>query len=461
MFRKFTQKAVNIIQEAQDLAGSLGNNIVYSEHILLGVVAQAKGVDALIFKNSGLEFEELKEVVHKSLQNKPKCTKRREIPFSDSAKSILEKAVEIANNFKSPFIMPQHIYLALARLKDSGAYRILKECGMDDEVIVSNFEKLITKKKSKFKHPESLEVKERSEESELSGLFREDKIKHIFENAVSKLSMKGYEVLGTEQIFQSILESQECDALSILAEYGIDRESFSKKLEEFSNREDEYDDKKIIFTPNAFRAMLLAADAARENGSVEINPEYLVLGMLKAKRGIAYKIIKDFIHCPQDFEQDLTKRLTQQTPETLVILRFAKHEAQNMGKNTIGTELILAGILAYKNSIGAITLSKLGITLNDVRNEIKKQMNIEIPTWDENFKNFTYTTRAKKALELAYQNAKKYNKPKIMSENLLYAIIKQPDCLAMKILSILGTDAVEVSQGIVHQLYLANSANAQ
>jgi len=451
MFQKFTQKAINIIENAQELSGDMGHNMVYSEHILLAAVAQAKGVDARIFESSGLEIDELQEIISKKLKDKVKYHRKGEIPFSDSAKRILEKAVDTADNFKSPFIMPQHIYLALAGMRDSGAYKILKQSGMDEDIIIGNFEKLITKKKVKIKHPETSETVD----NDISGLFGEDKIKSVFDNAVSKLSTRGYEILGTEQIFQSIIESANDDLTEVFDKYGINRESYSQKLEGFSNRDDEYGGKKVIFTPNAFKAMLLAADAARESGSVEVGPEHLILGILKAKTGIAYKIIKDFIPATNDFEEVITRHLSTQVPETLSIMRLAKNEAQNMGKSTIGTEFILLGILEHKSGIAAATLAKLGITLSDVRNEIKKRTGVEAPMWDENpiIKSFTYTNRAKKLLDIAYRHAKKYHKNMIMSEDLLYAIVKQPDCLAMEILCSLGTDAVEISQGIVYQQY--------
>ena len=37
--------------------------------------------------------------------------------------------------------------------------------------------------------------------------------------------------------------------------------------------------------------MLNTFEAAKEFGSVEIKPEHIILGVLKAKTGIAYKII--------------------------------------------------------------------------------------------------------------------------------------------------------------------------
>jgi ATP-dependent Clp protease ATP-binding subunit ClpA len=457
MFEKFTQKAINILQDAQDKASDLGHNVIYSEHILLGIAAEAKGVDMMIFKNAGIDFSKLQEIILKKLEGKQKHPQTREIPFSESARAMLECAMDIRATFKSPLIMPQHLYLALMSLKNSGAYAILSECGANNDVIVANFEKLITKKKGAPKDAQKQE--EPGVEIDPLGMLFEGKVGNIFETAVSKLSSGGYEILGTEQIFQSILEDSNSDVAKMLAECGIERDIFASKLQWFFSRDDEYGGRKIIFTPNAFRAMLLAVDAAKEAGSVEINPEHLILGIMRAKGGIAYKIIKDIVPSEQCFEEKLVRHLVKHTQETLSILRFAKKEAKAMAKNTVGTEFILLGILAQNTSIGAQTLEKLGITFKDAKEAVEKKAQAEPPSWSaaSSVKSVVYTPRAKALLETAWENAKKRNQPKIMSENILYAIAKQPDCSAMKILSALGTDAIEIAQGIVHELYAKRS----
>ena len=59
-----------------------------------------------------------------------------------------------------------------------------------------------------------------------------------------------------------------------------------------------------------------------------------------------------------------------------------------------------------------------------------------------------FTKRAKRVLETAWEYAKKQNKTKIKSSDLLYAITTEPDSLAMQALEQLGTDVVEIREGI-------------
>ena len=54
MFEKFTQKAIEIVTQAQEEARRLGHYQICSEHLLLALYIQTKGVQAKI-----LEFEKI------------------------------------------------------------------------------------------------------------------------------------------------------------------------------------------------------------------------------------------------------------------------------------------------------------------------------------------------------------------------------------------------------------------
>lgn len=451
MLEKFTQKAIDIVQNAQIQAGNFGSDKVYSEHILLALAFNSRGIEAKLMGAEKIDPNELIESINKKIYIKQKPKKREYISFSASAKSILEKSVEIAKQHNNALIMPAHIALAIFFSKNSGAYEILKEFEIDEEKIVNNLVRLIDKNSSKtfYKHPEKADVPNQ-EFKNIDTLFGEHSVSNLLKTAQSKLSTMGYEILGTEQIIQSILDNEDFEIVKILEKYGISKENFDKELENFSNRNDEYGERRTIFTPNAFRAMLASLDAARELGSVEIRPEHIVLGILKSKTGIAYRIFDNLTNHNLNFEEQILKDInsTSNVPETLAILRLAKIEAENFNKKTVGTEMILLGIIAHQPSVAYNVLKKLGITLKDARKEVENLVGYGI----EDNNGFEYSERAKKMLDIAYEAAKKHGKTKIVSEHLLYAITKQPDCLAMKALENLGTDVLEIKQGILADL---------
>ena len=447
MFEKFTQKAIDVVQAAQNYAVEFSHGKILSQHLLLGLCAQSKGVQAKILGFDKINFGELNKEVYSSEKNNPN-QKLENIIFSLEAREILKISVELSQKLNSKFVMPQHIALAIYSNKNCGAYKILKKFDIDEEKIISNLKRMLDKSSDvKALHPE--EEIENTELTNINDFFKEKTISAILSQAQSKLIAPGYEILGTEQILQAILENKNYEIVNILEKYNITSEVFLEQLSHIHSRKAEFEnsEKQIIFTPNAFLSLLLALDFAKESGSTEIKAEHIILGILKSKKGIAYKILSELLPKGIDFEDIVMKKLNDKIPETLAILRLAKEEAISLNSSTLGTEMILLGILSYGAGIASDTLRRLGINLKDARKEVEKLI---VP--QKEIKNIVYSPRAKKMLEVAYETAQEHKRNKIKSENLLYGITKMPNCLAMKVLTNLGTDVLEIQQGIKQEL---------
>ena len=447
MFENFTQKSIDVVQGALNYASQFKHNKVLSAHILLSLVAQTKGVQAKILNFDKINFGELTSLVTQSTKINPEQKSDANIIFSLDAREILKSAIDLTNKLNSRFTTPQHIALAIFQNKESTAGEVLKKFNTDIEKVALNLKRMLDKSSDiKQIHPET-EV-ENSSLSNINNFFKEEIISQILSNAQSKLTASGYEIVGTEQIMQAILDNKEYKIVEMLEKYSLNSDIFSKKVSEFPTRSAEFEnsEKQIIFTPNAFLSLMLALDSAKESGSVAIAPEHVVLGILKSKRGIAYRIMSEILPKTIDFEDAILK-MNDNIPETLVILKLARLEAVSMESATIGTEMILLGILSYGLGVASDVLKRLGITLKDAKAEVEKLVKPQ-----KNVKTPLFSPRAKKMLELAYETAREHKRTKIKSENILYGITKMPNCLAMKVLSNLGTDVLELQQGIKQEL---------
>lgn len=225
--------------------------------------------------------------------------------------------------------------------------------------------KLVQKKIKRLEHPEAEEDEDKG--SSFEAVYEGEALSDVFDRAVSKLSAAGYEILGTEQIMASILESSNSELVETIKKYGLNFENFEAKLAEQSSRQAEYEGKKIIFTPNAFLVMNSALQTAKELGSSVITPEHIVLSVLKTKRGLAYDIIKSLGIDSEKMSEDILKPIEKQMPETLTIMKLAKEEARRIGRNIVGTEMFLLGIIAEGTSIAFEVLNDLEITMRDAR----------------------------------------------------------------------------------------------
>lgn len=460
MFERFTEKAINIISMAQKEAADSKTFKIYPEHILLGVLETKSNICSRLLAYGGMNADDFREYVYKKYSDVSHEFMHTNIAFSEASQKLIKLASELAKK-KNSYIMSEHILLALILTAESAKSELLQDFnryGVDIEKLKQTLLKLIEKNNKKNEiHPELERKKDKSEYSTVQSIFKEGDAKDILERAVAKLTASHYEILGTEQIVQSILEDTNSDLTKLLNESGIDLEKYTGKLQEVSSRQAEFEEKQIIFTPNAFKTMLLAFETAKELGSASVKPEHIILGVLKAKSGIAYNIFKELHIQDDDLAHKIIKPIEKQMPETLTILRLAKREAQSMNRNIVGSEFILLGIIGEGAGIGAKVLSQLGITIKDARIEVEKVLGYGN---SYTFGEVVFSDRAKKILEIAWEKAKKHKNTKIASENLLWAITQTPDSVAMQVLSNLGVDVLEVNQGILKELEELKSSEA-
>ncbi len=446
MFEKFTEKALNVILEAQNIAIYDHSDKVLSEHLLLAIVKETKGFCAKIFKSYDITYERLAEEIYLTL-NMEEADMNSSIPFSDDFKRILQTTMDLVEKSGNPTVHYEHLVLAAINDKHSKISQYLDNLGFDIDKSRPLIEKLVQRKAKKDFHPELDENKEPEINltQETDSLFDNAESSKVFERAVSKLSTSGYEILGTEQIISSILEDKESDLSKILAQFGVTEELFEEKLAKVQSRQAEYEGRQIVFTPNAFVAMSLALQTAKELGSSEVLPEHMILGLLKTKKGVAYNIFKELKINDDDLAHGIIKPIEKQMPETLTILRLAKQEARRLGKGVVGTEMFLLGIIGEATGIGAVVLNELEINIRDARIVVERIIGFGNDYFDSEI---VFTKRAKRVLEAAWEHAKKANKTKIESSDLLWAITTEPTSLAMQALEQLGADVVEIREGI-------------
>lgn len=448
MFEKFTEKAINVVSASQENAKLAGASIVAPENLLLALFDEAKGISLKIFKSYDITHEKLVKEIGKYISlTGGKTVQNQTLPFDDEYKEILKKALDLANKSGNPTILYEHLFLSVITDKKSNNVKILEDLGFDIYKSKSLLEKLVQKKTKRLYHPEYDEHKSKKEDKsqETDDIFKNEAASKVFERAAAKLSTSDYEIMGTEQILSSILEDKNSELTKIFAQYGITSENFDEKLANIQSRQSEYEGRQIIFTPNAFKAMSMALETAKELGSSVVLPEHIVLGMLKTKRGIAYDILKEMKVPANDLAHSIIKPIEKQMPETLTILRLAKEEARRLGRNIVGTEMFLLGIIGEGTGIGGQVLAELEITMRDARAVVENLIGFGNEYYD---KEIVFTERAKRVLETAWELAKKDHKEKIESAHMLLALTTEPNSLAMKALEQLGVDAVEIKEGV-------------
>lgn len=128
---------------------------------------------------------------------------------------------------------------------------------------------------------------------------------------------------------------------------------------------------------------------------------------------------------------------------------LAQEEARRLGHNFVGTEQILLGLVGEGTGIAAKALKQLGVNLKDARIEVEKIIGrgsgfvaVEIP----------FTPRAKRILELAWDEARQLGHNYIGTEHLLLGLIREGDGVATKVLTNLNVDVNRVRSNVLRML---------
>ena len=124
-FDKFTLKAQEAVQRAQDLAADRGNPQIDPLHLLAALLAEDEGVVRPILDKIGVNRAQLDRIVEAELGHFPKGSGGGPPQPSQSLIQVFEAAQREAGTMKDDFVSTEHLLLALAKA-DSKAKSMLK-----------------------------------------------------------------------------------------------------------------------------------------------------------------------------------------------------------------------------------------------------------------------------------------------------------------------------------------------
>ncbi len=119
------------------------------------------------------------------------------------------------------------------------------------------------------------------------------------------------------------------------------------------------------------------------------------------------------------------------------VIFFAQEEAGRLGENFVTTEHLLLGLVRENDSVAARILERMGVSLNRIRSEVERQVTRGDGRLGQDMQ---LTPRAKRVIDLAYDEARQLNNNYIGTEHLLLGLIREGEGLAARVLAKLGVD---------------------
>lgn len=138
-------------------------------------------------------------------------------------------------------------------------------------------------------------------------------------------------------------------------------------------------------------------------------------------------------------------------------IQFSANAAEELKHNYIGTEHILLGLLREEEGIARKVLNQHEVTAEKVEKLVSQLIgsgNVEVADVVD------YTPRSRRILELSNREALRFQAQAIGTEHLLIALLRESDCVAVRLLTTIGVNIQKLYAAIIAAMGL-DSASAK
>jgi hypothetical protein len=129
-FDKFTNRARNALELAQDESQRFNHDYIGTEHVLLGLIREGEGTGARALMNLGVDLEKVRVAVEFIIGSGDRPP-RGEIGLTPRTKRVIELSIDEAHRLGHRYIGTEHLLLGLIREGDGIAAGVLESLGLD------------------------------------------------------------------------------------------------------------------------------------------------------------------------------------------------------------------------------------------------------------------------------------------------------------------------------------------
>jgi ATP-dependent Clp protease ATP-binding subunit ClpA len=214
------------------------------------------------------------------------------------------------------------------------------------------------------------------------------------------------------------------------------------------------------FTDRAHKVLALASKEARRFNHEYIDTEHILLGLVMEGTGVGATVLKNLHIDLRKVRVEVETRVKSgpfrvtmgKMPEALrakKVIEYAIEEGRLLGRNYVGTEHLLLGMLRETEGMAAQVLMNMGLKLEEVREELLELLGVcpadhtssDGIEGEGRFVMFErFDDSARKVMALANQEAMRLNHEYIGTEHLLLGLVKEGAGIGAKVLEGMGID---------------------
>ncbi len=148
MTYKFTKRAEQAIQIANEIALAFGHNYIGTEHLLYGLLKEGSGVASKVIENQGIEPSQIEEQIDLLVGKNEEIAEDAVVGFTPRTKRVIENAFREAKKLGSDFIGTEHLLIGIMREGDSVAVRILLDLNVNPQKLYNEMIKILNEEET-------------------------------------------------------------------------------------------------------------------------------------------------------------------------------------------------------------------------------------------------------------------------------------------------------------------------
>jgi len=154
---KFTVKAQESVQRANDIASEHGNPELLPMHLLAALIEDQEGIVVPVLEKIGVGAQAVLSEIYREIGRLPKVSGEgaTQAAMSPALNQLIERAFQEAANFKDEYVSTEHLLLASARSKKDAAQEILARQGATHDAILKALTSVRGSQKVTDQNPEA------------------------------------------------------------------------------------------------------------------------------------------------------------------------------------------------------------------------------------------------------------------------------------------------------------------
>jgi ATP-dependent Clp protease ATP-binding subunit ClpA len=285
---------------AREEAARLHHEYVSTEHILLGLIREGEGVACTVLQNLTVDADEIRQKIDESVKKgKATPTTGPDLPYTSSAKKVLELAMSAARELSHSYVGTEHLLLGLLREKKGIAAQVLMQAGVTLDAAHAETRRIlgtvVPQQPLGQDHMRAQASIADRGRSTMNGFNFTEGIRRTLGMAREEAARLHHEYVGCEHILLGMLKRDDGVAIAVLDELGIDRDALKASIEQIvkEGKASETTGPDLPYTNRAKKSLELAMKAARDLGQSHVGSEHLLLGILDEKMNIAAQVLTE------------------------------------------------------------------------------------------------------------------------------------------------------------------------